>query len=420
MKPKIAPTSPKYALENPVENLYRLSPDSKINQPPTRSRWLPTIFLSVVLGLLAGAAGMVTLNSLYQMNDQWPIWSWLRITSQQKPEREVVIRESGSIERQDQNRQQAYDRVTPTLVSLYRISSAATPADPRRVDQSAVWLGTGVIVTTEGVIALDQEVFNSEAGTIVAVTDQGSVHVIELMSGDSISRLGLAKLEAGSYPIIAFAVSAKLKIGQALYALAANRLAGQPTLSTLNLIDLNRRSTDRVGRVQSSDRLEDYYAALPWSADIESSAVVTDIDGALVGLRFGGHNDSRFFPVDYLRNALKSYENLSAIERPRFGVNYRDLTTEIGLPISITGGRTEGALLTATEDLSQAAIEAGSPAEAANLAADDIIIKINDQIVNRRNSLSRLIQSATVGAELTVRFVRQGVEQDIKVTLGKQ
>ncbi len=420
MKPKIAPTSPKYALEHPVEDLYRGSAAGSINRPAPRSRWLPTIILSVIFGLLAGTAGMATLNSLYQFNDQWPIWSWLRLTNEQKPEREVVIRESGSIDRSDQRRQEAYDHVAPTLVSLYRISQAAAEAEPRRVDKSAAWLGTGVIISTDGLIALDQEAFDSTDGSVVAVTDEGNAQVVTLISGDPISRLGLARLESGNYPIIAFAVAAKLKIGQELYAFSANRLAGLPDLSTLHLSALSRRSADRIGSVQSSDRLEDYYSAGPWSQDTESGAVVTDIDGALVGLRFGGSDDSRFFPVDFLRSALKSFASLSAIERPRFGAHYRDLTAEIGRPISVTGGRTEGALLTAGEDLNQAAVDAGSPAAASGLAADDIIIKINDQTVNSRNSLSRLILAAVAGDEISVRFIRQGAEQETKVRLGKQ
>src|SRR3989338_5077311 len=147
MKPKIAPTSPKYALEHPVENLYRQSAETTIHQPAARSRWLPTIIVSVIFGLLAGTAGMVTLNSLYQMNNQWPIWNWLRLTNEQRPEREVVIRESGSIDRLDQRRQEAYDHIAPALVSLYRISQSAAETEPRRVDQSAAWLGTAVIIS---------------------------------------------------------------------------------------------------------------------------------------------------------------------------------------------------------------------------------------------------------------------------------
>ncbi|MFH0853262.1 MAG: S1C family serine protease [bacterium] len=418
MKPKIAPTSPKYQVENSVDDLYRRDEQKSFQQPSVRARWLPTVLFSVLFGLLAGAAGMVTLNSLYQQNSQWPAWRWIGITSELRPEREVIIREAGSIERVDQERQETYDRVSAMLVSIYQSSAdSSAPLNQRVVSQEA-YLGTGVLATEDGLVVLDSSLISNSQHDYLAVTNSGQTYPLNLVATDPLSDLGLGQIKGSGFPVVAFVVESDLQIGQELLALNSNNLAGPPSLWTSSLSSINSLPELLRGAPESSDSLDRSIqlsdSHQPWAA----GTIVIDMDGAMVGMKVGELDDNLIFPVRYIRTALQSYLQNQEIERPQLGVTAYDLSATVGLLDSETNKRSAGALLAAGQDLQSSAVMANSTAQEMGLAEGDIIIKINDQEITVERSLAGIIQSFEVGSEVNVVYLRDGIELKAEGVLG--
>ena len=99
------------------------------------------------------------------------------------------------------------------------------------------------------------------------------------------------------------------------------------------------------------------------------------------------------------------------------GVRYALLTSEIakekGLAIS------EGALISGSEKTGEVAVVPGSPAEKAGLKEGDIITAIDGQAITSEVKLSDLIEQHQVGDEIVVKYVRDGKEAQVKLTLAK-
>jgi S1-C subfamily serine protease len=64
-------------------------------------------------------------------------------------------------------------------------------------------------------------------------------------------------------------------------------------------------------------------------------------------------------------------------------------------------------------------VEPGSPSDRAGLKQGDVITAINGNQVDDANSLRNIIASAGPGAELTITYLRDGREQQVRATLGE-
>lgn len=86
-----------------------------------------------------------------------------------------------------------------------------------------------------------------------------------------------------------------------------------------------------------------------------------------------------------------------------------------------------GAYLGSVPDMSEnpggvrlTGVRAGSPAELAGLRGDDIIIRIGDIAVPDLQAMTNALRAHHPGDVVEVRFLRKGVEQGVKVTLGSR
>ena len=98
-------------------------------------------------------------------------------------------------------------------------------------------------------------------------------------------------------------------------------------------------------------------------------------------------------------------------------MNYLDLTESLGLSNDVTENRLKGAVLIGDAKRNIMAVAENSPAAKAGLKAGDIILKINNEEINERNSLTKLIQDYTPGKEIILTISREGKEQEVKVIL---
>ncbi|PIT90651.1 MAG: protease Do, partial [Candidatus Komeilibacteria bacterium CG10_big_fil_rev_8_21_14_0_10_41_13] len=55
----------------------------------------------------------------------------------------------------------------------------------------------------------------------------------------------------------------------------------------------------------------------------------------------------------------------------------------------------------------------------AGLKAGDIILKVNNEDVDERNSLTKLVQDYAPGQEVTLTILRSGQQVEVKVSLGE-
>jgi serine protease Do len=116
-------------------------------------------------------------------------------------------------------------------------------------------------------------------------------------------------------------------------------------------------------------------------------------------------------PVNQFRNIILDVLRNGQIKRPWLGINYVDLTGISGWDESLTQKQTHGALVWQNP-------KANTPAAQAGLKANDIILSIDGQPVDKNSRLADLVQVYKAGDELELEILRQGKTIKVKVKLG--
>ena len=83
----------------------------------------------------------------------------------------------------------------------------------------------------------------------------------------------------------------------------------------------------------------------------------------------------------------------------------------------LTAGK--GALVIGDSSQGQPAVVSDSPADKAGLKEGDVILKVSSETVGEGKSLSRALNSFQPNEEVTLKILRDGKEEEVKVTLGE-
>ncbi len=414
MKPNIAPTSPKYQLDHPIEELYAKGGPA-FEQPKTYRIGWRMIILTAVVGLVFGVLGVLGVNKLAHRWPTWSLWQVLSWPTGSSPEREVIIRETASVDRQDAERQEVYTRVSATLVSVFRSpDSAADAAFAERRFSADAYRGTGLLVTEDGIVAIDASQLNEEGASYVAVDHEGTVHSLTLLARDPLSSLGFARIRGEKFPVASFAVEADLGNGEPMYELSVNTQSGPAVMGQRTVTNLRSRPNSDRGSVEQSDALT-RFVEVEGGSSLVPGAVLVERRGAVVGLRLATLPSNMAFPVALLRTALQSFTLHQEIERVRFGVTGYDLSLHPALQSDVSASPALGFFIAGD----QGSVASGSPAEKAGLQAGDRIVSVNRIDLTAGVNLGELVQSLEIGATVPVRFIRDGAEMSADVTLSK-
>jgi serine protease Do len=151
-----------------------------------------------------------------------------------------------------------------------------------------------------------------------------------------------------------------------------------------------------------------------------SGGPLVDVEGNVIGINTAVASDAQgigfAIPINEAKQELQSVESQGTISRPYLGVYYIPVTqafaSDNNLPVS------NGAYITADSSSGTPAVVSGSPADKAGLQAGDIITKVGSQTVNQNHSLSSLINSYKVGANVQLTYIdTNGKTQTVTVTL---
>jgi serine protease Do len=105
------------------------------------------------------------------------------------------------------------------------------------------------------------------------------------------------------------------------------------------------------------------------------------------------------------------------IVRPYLGIRYIIINDNIKKVNNLLVNY--GALILRGNKRSDLAVVPGSPADKAGLAEYDIILEIDGEEINEKNSLAKVIRKKKVGEEVELKVLSKGNEKKIKVILEK-
>ena len=258
-------------------------------------------------------------------------------------------------------------------------------------------LGSGVIVSPDGVIVTNNHVIESMTEITVVLNDRREYHA-EVVLTDPQTDLAVLRIEAEeALPYLSFANSDALQVGDIVLAIGNPFGVGQTVTNGI---------VSALARTAAS--VSDYQLFIQTDAAINpgnSGGALVDTEGRLVGVntaiysRSGGSNGIGFaVPSRLVQQVLKTAIDGGVLVRPWLGVSTSTVTSDLARALELD--RPAGALI---DD-----VWPGGPADKAGLQAGDVIIEIDDMPVFDEQTLQYRVGVKSDEEEARIAYLRGG------------
>ncbi len=280
--------------------------------------------------------------------------------------------------------------------------------DPESQAQPENSLGSGVIVSEQGLILTNNHVVSTADEIEVALSD-GRKMAAKVVGTDPETDLALIKIDADNLPAITFASSDKLSVGDVVLAIGNPFGVGQTvTQGIVSALGRNHLGINTFENFIQTDA-----SINPGN----SGGALVDTEGHLVGInsaiysRSGGSMGIGFaIPATLARQVMDQIVAGGDVTRGWIGIEAQDLSPELVESFKLPSPN--GALV--------AGVIADSPASKAGLHAGDVLLSIEGKPITDTASMLNIIAALPPNKNATVKIYRNEVEKDVVVMIGKR
>ena len=311
----------------------------------------------------------------------------------------------------------------PSVVNIFTSKQTAQAADPRLNDplfrhffgdqadegpQRENSLGSGVIVSSQGLILTNHHVVEAADKIQVALAD-GRTLPANVVGTDPETDLAVIKIDARDLPAITFGIPDQLGVGDVVLAIGNPFGVGQTvTQGIVSAVGRNHLGINTFENFIQTDA-----SINPGN----SGGALVDTEGHLVGVnsaiysRTGSSNGIGFaIPVSLARQVMEQIVRLGSVTRGWIGVEAQDITPELAESFKLREVR--GALI--------AGILRGGPADKAGMRPGDVLLEVNGRKVLDTSGMLNLISGLKPGSSATLSVLRNGAENSLAVTIGRR
>ncbi len=314
-------------------------------------------------------------------------------------------------------------RATASVVNIYTTKVARVPRDhPLLSDpllrrffgeqfaqrQQTSSLGSGVIVSAEGLVLTNHHVVES-ADEIEALLSDGRRAKAKLVGSDPETDLAVLRLEVQGLPAIEFGNPDAARVGDVVLAVGNPFGVGQTvTMGIISALGRNQLGINTFENFIQTDA-----AINPGN----SGGALVDSAGRLIGIntaiysRSGGSLGIGFaIPSSTARQVMDQIVASGSVTRGYIGVEPQDITPELAEAFKLP--RRDGAII--------AGVMRGGPADRAGVKVGDILVAVDGRPIGSTAVMLNTIAQLAPGAVANFRFLREGRELDLAVTVGKR
>jgi Do/DeqQ family serine protease len=316
-------------------------------------------------------------------------------------------------------------KAEPAVVNIYvshKVSQLESPfmADPffrhffgqnfgipeQRVENS---LGSGVIVSPDGVVVTNNHVIAGRGQTEITVAlSDGREFGADVIVHDKRTDLAVLRLKAKgiTFPYLDFANSDDVKVGDLVLAIGDPFGVGQTVTSGI----VSALARTEVG-------ISDYQFFIQTDAAINpgnSGGALVDMDGDLVGINTaifstsgGSHGIGFAIPANMVRLFVNAALKGTKLRQPWLGASLQRITLDLADSLGLD--RPEGALISQ--------IYPKGPAAKAGLQPGDVIVSVDGETVRDPQAVRYLIYTKGIGKTAKLGVVRNGKRFDADVAL---
>ena len=301
-------------------------------------------------------------------------------------------------------------KVSSSVVSIVTTTSARS-----MWGYSSQGAGTGVIVSKDGYIMTNNHVIDG-ANKVSVVASDGTEHDdVKIIGSDPLNDIAFIKIEGVSDLVPAeLGDSGKLRIGQRVVAIG-NALGQFDNTVTSGIVSAMGRplvasSSDGSGSESLTDLIQTDAAINSGN----SGGPLVDLAGRVIGINTAVATDANgigfAIPINATRGVLAEVLENGKVSRAYLGVRYLDITASLAASEDLASKK--GAYVSA--DGSTGAVIKNGPADKAGIKTEDIILKVDDNVIGTDGSMSSIIGQYRPGDKVTLTVLRDGKE--VKLT----
>lgn len=312
-------------------------------------------------------------------------------------------------------------RVTPTVVNVYaarvqkgvrnpllddpffrRFFGGELGEAPDRVQRST---GSGVIVSSDGLVVTNEHVIENMTEVKVALSDKREFDA-EIVLKDPKTDLAVLRLKGVSnLPEIQIGDSDALEVGDLVLAIGNPFGVGQTVTSGI----VSALARTQVGASNYQFYVQTDAAINPGN----SGGALVDVNGRLIGInsaiysKSGGSNGIGFaIPVNMVKVVLASAKQGGAtVKRPWFGATMQAVTADLAESLALD--RPTGALVVETV--------AGGPADEAGIKSGDVILAVDGQAIEDADAFGFRFATKPIGSKVELKINRKGRTEVLNV-----
>ena len=270
-------------------------------------------------------------------------------------------------------------------------------------------LGSGFVVDAEkGIVVTNNHVI-ADADEIEVNFSDGSKLKAELVGTDTKTDIAVLKIDpkAKKLTAVKFGDSDKMRIGD--WVMAIGNPFGLGGTVTVGIISARNRDIN-------SGPYDDFIQTDAAINRGNSGGPLFNMEGEVIGINTaiispsGGSIGIGFsIPAEIAVGVVNQLAEFGETRRGWLGVRIQPVTDDIAESLGMATAK--GALI--------AGIIKGGPVDKGQILPGDVVIKFDGRDVVEMRDLPRVVAESPVGKAVDVVIVRKGVEQTVKVTLGR-
>lgn len=275
-------------------------------------------------------------------------------------------------------------------------------------------LGSGVIITSNGYILTANHVIEGADQIKIAVPGSKKEYTAKVVGADPDTDVAVLKINDNNLPAITLGNSDEIEVGDITLAIGNPfdiGLPGQTPTVTMGIVSALGRSG--LGLNGDENFIQTDAAINPGN----SGGALVDAEGRLIGINTaiassteGSEGIGFAVPINLARHVAERLILNGKVTRGYLGV----------MPEDITPGLAEGFNLSSQNGALVGDVEANTPAEKAGIQPGDVIVEFDGQPINDANDLFLAVANCAPGQEVKLKFLRDGREHTVKVTLAEK
>ena len=281
---------------------------------------------------------------------------------------------------------------------------APRPNRPPSQEEQPRGVGSGFILSSDGLIMTNAHVVDGADEVVVTLTDKREFRA-KIVGADKRSDVALVKIDATGLPAVKVGDVSRLRVGE--WVIAIGSPFGLENSVTAGIVSAKQRDTgDYLPFIQTDVAINPGNSGGPL---INMRGEVVGINSQIYSRSGGSMGISFSIPMD---EAIRVSDQLSAtgrVSRGRIGAHIEPVSKEVAESIGL--GKPVGAFVRL--------VEPGSPAEKAGVEAGDIVLKFDGKVIEKANDLPRIVGATKPGSKSKITVFRRGGTKELNITVAE-